>query len=106
MKNQRLNHQEIINSCFKPPQEAIDDLQKHKELFPLGFITSDCSTLLDKYGTLKVYQAIDTSLNETGKNHAEILSHYPEYIENDSFEYSRCKSLFQTKKQVILVKNC
>lgn len=87
MKNQLLDHQEIINSCFKPPQEAIDDLQKHKELFPLGFITSDCSTLLDKYGTLKVYQAIDTSLNETGKNHAEILSHYPEYIENDSFEY-------------------
>lgn len=87
MKNQLLDHQEIINSCFKPPQEAIDDLQKHNKMFPLWLLTSDCSALVDKYGRLKVFETIEASLIKAGISHAEILSHYPEYIENDSFEY-------------------
>lgn len=86
MKNQLSDHQEIINSCFKPPQEAIDDLQKHNKMFPLWLLTSDCSALVDKYGRLKVFETIEASLIKAGISHAEILSHYPEYIENDSFE--------------------
>ena len=64
-------------SNFKVPQKAFDDLKRHNDaVFPEEVMTSDLSTIINKYGHEKVFDTIENTLITTAQN-LGYLSEYP-----------------------------
>ena len=79
-------------SNFKVPQKAFDDLKRHNDaVFPEEVMTSDLSTIINRYGRKKVFRTIKDTLIQTGYNLEGYLREYPEEIMKKAFKYSVLK---------------
>ena len=91
--------EELRMSNFKVPQKAFDDLKRHNDaVFPEEVMTSDLSTIINKYGHEKVFDTIENTLITTAQNLEGYLSEYPENVMRKAFKYFTLKLSIEDKQ--------